>query len=59
MQTWMTIWTALLVVGGLGFVVMLVVVTAGAFGELGEALNELRQDTQESTAHPDSLDVPL
>jgi len=59
MQTWMTLWTVLLVFGGIGFIVMLVVVTAGAFGELKEALSELRQDTQESAAHPDRLDVPL
>jgi hypothetical protein len=56
MQAWMTLWTALLAVSGVAFVLMLVIVAGGAIGELRETLRELRADTEDAAAHPETLD---
>lgn len=56
MQSWMVLWTGLLGVSFLAFLFLLVIVGFGAIGELREMLLELREDTAESAAHPETLD---
>lgn len=51
MTGWMTLWTILLVGGGLGMVGLLLLVTAGAIRELKESLAELSAGVTDS---PDS-----
>ena len=58
MFIWMTLWTTLLIVSVATFCLLLLIVGAGAPGELRESLSELRQDTQQSLEHPEILDEP-
>jgi len=55
-EAWMTLWTALLVGSVASFAVMLLVVGAGAWGELRDALADLREDTRAAAEHPEDLD---
>ena len=54
MTGWMTLWTILLVAGGLGMVGLLLLVTVGAIRELKESLSELREDVAEAAAVAES-----
>jgi hypothetical protein len=56
MQFWMTLWIGLLIVSFTTFLGMLLVVGAGAIGELRETLEELRADTRAAEVHPERLD---
>ncbi len=56
MNAWMTLWTGLLVFSMIGFLVLLITVSAGAVRELRQMLDELREDTRESAEHPEMLD---
>lgn len=47
-SAWMILWTILLVGGFVGLVGLLLIITVGAFKELGESLSEL-EDAQQST----------
>jgi hypothetical protein len=59
MQAWMILWGSILVISGIGFLVLLVVVSKGAIQELKLTLDELRADTQESAEHPEILDEAI
>ncbi len=56
MQGWMALWSVMLVGSVATFAGMLLVVGMGAWGELGESLAELREDTRNSAEHPEILD---
>ena len=56
MQMWMTVWTIVLVAAVVGFLGLIVGISAGAVQELKESLRELRADAQESQEHPEMLD---
>jgi hypothetical protein len=47
MNAWMTLWTIVLI-GGLGMIGLLLLVTAGAVRELKESLAELSADVTET-----------
>ena len=47
MKAWMTLWTILIVAGGVGLVSLLLGVTVGAIKELKETLNDLSSDSAE------------
>lgn len=51
MTGWMTLWTILIVAGGLGLIGLLLGVSAGAIRELKESLNELSEE-KDRTAPP-------
>ena len=59
MMVWMTIWIVLLVVGVVGFVILLLMVGAGAVRELKEMLAELREDRSHSDKYSQSLDEAI
>lgn len=48
MTAWMTLWTILIVAGGLGMIGLLLGVTSGAVRELKETLTELSGDGSEA-----------
>ena len=56
MYAWMTLWTLLLVASIVSFLGLLLAVGAGVIGELKQSLAELREDTRQSTEHPEILD---
>lgn len=59
MYLWMSIWTLLLLISGLAFLVVLVYVVSGVKAELKETLDDLRMDVNESQAHEEILDQPI
>jgi hypothetical protein len=52
MTAWMTLWTILIVAGGLGMIGLLLGVTSGAVRELKETLAELSGERTESPEIP-------
>lgn len=52
MTGWMTLWTILIVGGGMGLIGLLLGVSAGAVRELKETLNELSEDKPEAKPPP-------
>jgi len=58
MLFWMTLWTTLLIVSVATFCLLLLIVGAGALGELRESLSELRQNARQTREHPEILDEP-
>ncbi|WP_417380065.1 hypothetical protein [Gimesia sp.] len=59
MYTWMTIWTLLLLISGVAFLVVLAYVSYGVKAELRDTLNDLKADVKESQAHEEILDRPV
>lgn len=59
MYLWMTIWTVLLLISGLAFLVVLVYVSFGVKAELKETLDDLKADVTETEAHEEILDRPI
>ncbi|QDT88562.1 hypothetical protein [Gimesia algae] len=59
MYMWMTIWTLLLLISGVAFLVVLVFVSVGVKAELRDTLNDLKADVNESQAHEEILDRPV
>lgn len=59
MYAWMTIWTLLLIISGLAFLVVLGYVAYGVKSELIETLNDLKEDVADSQAHEEILDRPI
>jgi len=55
-MTWLTFWLIILVVSIGSFVLMMILIGSGAIKELKLTLEELREDTEESRAHPEILD---
>jgi hypothetical protein len=50
MTGWMTLWTIVLLGGGLGMIGLLLLVTVGAVRELKESLAELSADVADSSS---------
>tara|TARA_R110002111_G_scaffold262851_1_gene341780 strand:- start:25448 stop:25630 length:183 start_codon:yes stop_codon:yes gene_type:complete len=59
MYVWMTIWTILLLISALAFLVVLIYVSYGVKAELRETLNDLKGDVDESRAHEEILNRPI
>ncbi|WP_291176376.1 hypothetical protein [Gimesia sp.] len=59
MYIWMTIWTLLLLISGVAFLVVLAFVSFGVKAELRDTLNDLKADVNESQAHEEILDRPM
>jgi len=59
MYFWMIIWTTLLLISGLAFLIVLFYVSTGVKAELKETLNDLKADVDESKAHEEILDRPV
>ncbi len=59
MYMWMTIWTLLLLISGVAFLVVLAFVSFGVKAELRDTLNDLKADVNESQAHEEILDRPM
>ncbi|QDT76771.1 hypothetical protein GmarT_01850 [Gimesia maris] len=59
MYIWMTIWTLLLLISGVAFLVVLTFVSFGVKAELRDTLNDLKADVNESQAHEEILDRPV
>ncbi|WP_417390567.1 hypothetical protein [Gimesia sp.] len=55
----MTIWTLLLLISGVAFLVVLAFVSFGVKAELRDTLNDLKADVNESQAHEEILDRPM
>lgn len=50
MTGWMTLWTILIIAGGVGMIGLLLGVSVGAVRELKETLAELSGDARDATA---------